>query len=353
MKRLVPCTVLAVVAAVLALPADAVEPRTSTPGVRLLVENGSTRDVVRRQTSPVTTDRRVRIRPTKVSFGDLPPVPARKAVLHPRSTTVRDSLVFHPGIRGNVRTARLVVTGPSGDVVLRRELPRRAFPTVRWDGRDTTTGRPLPPGRYRVDVDATDSAGNRVSAEPVTVRISRDRLVWVEKTRQVVPDEVDHASTCGTWGDSNGCGDYDPCGQVEPSALFPGGLSHQGVDPCPGLGSTGAGTDNWFAVPEAVRGVAAIRVAFTGAPTHAAESDPGTVRAYSFATSSEVVATSATGASTGWVLEPWGGTGSWFDPIRQTPRMPPSALWSFSTTGTDSFDVTSYTVDLRYLAVAD
>ena len=351
MRRFLPCTVLAVAAALLALPADAVEssasaaigPASGGPHVRAGDGSGGG-----------TSERPLRIGPTKVTFGDLPPVRAGKAVLHPRSTTVRDHLLFHPGIDGHaVRTARLVVRGPKGDVVLRRELPRRAFPTVRWEGRDARTGRPLPPGRYRVRVLATDAAGNRVSAEPVTVRISGDRLVWVEETRQVVPDVVDHASTCGTWGDSNGCGDYDPCGEVEPSAVFPGGLSHQGVDPCPGLGSPGAESDSWFTVSEAVRGVAAIRVAFTGAPTHAGEGDTGTVRAYSFATDSEVVATSATGASTGWVLDPWGGTGAWADPVRQTPRMPPSALWSFRTTGTDSFDVAAYTVDLRYLAVAD
>ena len=31
----------------------------------------------------------------------------------------------------------------------------------------------------------------------------------------------------------------------------------------------------------------------------------------------------------------------------------PGAAWSFATTGTDSVDVASFTVDVRYLAVAD
>ena len=301
----------------------------------------------------VEIDRVLRAGPTKVAPGDLDRGPAAKAVLYPHSTTVRDRVVLHPVLHEHgLRRGRLVVTGPTGEVVLRKTLSPSGLPRVRWEGRDLRTGRPLPPGAYRVDVRATDRAGNRGTAPSVTVEVSGDQLVWIEETRQVVPQDVDHPTTCGTWGASNGCGDVDPCGPVVPSALFPGGLSHQGVATCEGyLGSPGAETDSWFAVREAVRGLAAMRVSFAGAPTHAGETDAGTVRAFSYATSSDVEVTSATGGSTGWVLEPWGGLGASYDPIHGSPRMPPSALWSFRTSGTDSFDVASYTVDLRYLGI--
>ena len=41
------------------------------------------------------------------------------------------------------------------------------------------------------------------------------------------------------------------------------------------------------------------------------------------------------------------------EPERDIPQRAPGAAWSFATTGTDSVDVASFTVDVRYLAVAD
>jgi hypothetical protein len=57
-----------------------------------------------------------------------------------------------------------------------------------------------------------------------------------------------------------------------------------------------------------------------------------------------------TGQST-WVDDPAWGEGSAGDPDRYIPRRDPAAAWSFFTTGTDSVDVATFTVDVRYLAV--
>jgi hypothetical protein len=173
----------------------------------------------------------------------------------------------------------------------------------------------------------------------------------VEETRHVVPDDVDHVTRCGVWGDSNGCRDGIKCGPVLPSARFPGGLTHRSA-PCTdyraAYGPPAAVTENWFPVPDTVRGIEAMRIAFAGAPTVDGEADAGTLKAYSMRHRAEVTTTSSTSGSTGWIEEPWGGTGRARD-HNGMPGMPPSALWSFQTTGDDSFDVASYTVDLRYL----
>lgn len=123
-------------------------------------------------------------------------------------------------------------------------------------------------------------------------------------------------------------------------------MSHRaGVcEPSPWRTDQVARNDYYVPVPEAVRGVAATRIAFQGAPMEPEESDPGRL-VYQ---GQEVVSSSS--AQTPW-FEPWMGQGQ--DRGAGQPRVPPSSVWTFRTTGTDAFDVATFTVDLRYLAVAD
>ena len=286
--------------------------------------------------------------------------------VYPRTRVVEDTLgllgvILEDG--GRIPRSVLLVRDDDGAVVARRDLVEHPTGVVEdgwwrddpmlWDARDRR-GRPLPPGRYTATVVGTDHLGNRGASRPLRLWVSERRLTWVEETRQLRPQDVAHGSVCGTWSSGNGCGDVEECGPVLPSALFPGGLSHQGAASCPyGFGAPGAESDNWLEVPEAVRGIAAARLSFTGAPTRAGGSDTATLSTYSYATRAQVSVTSGTGASTDWVQQPWGWLGTPGDPSRSEPRVSPSVVWSFTTSGTDSFDVASYTVDLRYLAVAD
>ena len=63
---------------------------------------------------------------------------------------------------------------------------------------------------------------------------------------------------------------------------------------------------------------------------------------------SDVVGTSG---QSEWVLDPVWGEGEAGEPDSYVQRRDPGAAWSFFTTGTDSVDVASFTVDVRYLAV--
>ena len=103
-------------------------------------------------------------------------------------------------------------------------------------------------------------------------------------------------------------------------------------------------------VPEAtgVRGLAAVRVSFVGAPTTAGEPDTGTLVVSGAGGGSRVVGTSGQSA---WVEDPAWGEG--LDRSYPLPQRDPAAHWSFGTSGTSSVDVASFTVDVRYLAVAD
>ena len=95
-------------------------------------------------------------------------------------------------------------------------------------------------------------------------------------------------------------------------------------------------------VTEAVRGVDSARVAFTGTPTSPGDSDVGTM-AYGGETVS-----SSTGGQGDWHPS-WIGKGQPGGEFQ--PRVAAGAVWTFTTTGTDSFDVASFTLGLRYLAV--
>lgn len=148
---------------------------------------------------------------------------------------------------------------------------------------------------------------------------------------------------------ANGCGDVSYCGTLVPSTLFAGGLSLRspscsddsgGIINVPGIVSV-----HLVTVPDAVRGIDSYRVAFSGTPTVPGETDPLILHAGG----SDV--TSSSTAET-----PWLTSGSYLDGeagFMGIPRLRPSVLWSVETTGDNSFDVASFTLDLRYLVVAD
>ena len=150
---------------------------------------------------------------------------------------------------------------------------------------------------------------------------------------------------------ANGCGDFAPCGKVVPSTMYAGGLGYR-PEPCvPADSQRSDAATSWhlLEVPEAtgVRGLEAVRVSFAGAPTTAGGPDVGTLSVLG-TNGATVVGTS--GQST-WVEGPaWGEGLDRSYPLRQ---LDPAAHWAFSASGTNTVDVARFTVDVRYLAVAD
>ena len=122
----------------------------------------------------------------------------------------------------------------------------------------------------------------------------------------------------------------------------------------PGSFHSRASSAHLLEVPEAtgVRGLSAVRIAFAGAPTTAGEPDTGTLRVWGDGTEDDVSIVGTTGQAT-WIDDPGWGEGDVGDPDRHLPRRDLAAAWSFSTLGTDSVDVATFTVDVRYLAVPD
>jgi hypothetical protein len=295
----------------------------------------------------VDVDRRFR-----VSVGADPAYGARRAdpvVVYPRSTAVRDTVGLRAiALERGVTRARLLVRAPDGRVVAETPVVRTGDEVVEarltWAGR--RSGRPLPPGRYPVEVRGTDRAGNRATSRPLAVLVSRHVLEWREETRIVQPA----ATVTGPCARStaNGCGDVSHCGTVVPSALFVGGLSLRSATcsdhPTGIINLPGAVSLHLVTVPEAVRGIDSYRVGFTGTPTRAGEDDPLTL------TAGDSTLTSSSGARTPWLTSgPYldGDTGG-----MGIPPLRPSVWWKAETAGDDSFDVASFTLDLRYLAVA-
>lgn len=281
--------------------------------------------------------------------------PAREVqAVYPRTRVVRDSvglLAPAASVDEGFRRELLLVKDPEGQVVLRRNLLERPTeyvdddglklrPAV-WEARDRDD-RALPRGRYTAVVTGEDLVGNTGSAK-LPLWVSAERLVWVEETRTVVPADA-ATQACG-WSSALGACDSlnASCGALVPSTLFRGGMSHRsGV--CAGYPwqtIQQARSEYYVPVTEAVRGVDSTRVAFTGAPTNPGESDAGTL-SYGGETVS-----SSTGGQGGWHPS-WIGKGQPGGELQ--PRVAAGAVWTFATTGTDSFDIASFTLGLRYLA---
>lgn len=268
-------------------------------------------------------------------------------VVFPRSRVVRDRVgLVAEAVERHVEDGRLVVRDPQGRVVTRAPLRRQGATyaaRLAWQAR-RPDGRPLRPGTYDVSVRGTDLAGNTATSRPFPVRVSKRRLAWREESRTVLPLDTQVGECDRTL--ALGCGDVVHCGVVVPSDRFAGGLSLRSAV-CPGPYDRSDATSlHRITVADAVRGIDSYRVGFTGAPTVPGETDPLTL-------SGGDAVLSSSGAA--WT--PWLTTGPYLDgqpgEAEYIPPLRPSVQWRVTTVGDDSFDVAAFTVDLRYLAVAD
>lgn len=296
--------------------------------------------------------------PTLVAptFGSEPGGPAR---VYPRTTVITDTLPIRAAVGDNkVDFFELVIRDARGRVVRRADLDERregpAGPsfgtgrTVEWAA--VRGGKPLPQGRYTAVATGRDLAGNRGRSAPLRIWVSDDELEWQERTETVTPVGSVPIEPCG----GSGCGDFQPCGTVVPSAQFADGLSYRSAECTGDLPYSLATRTHVLPVPEStgVRGIAEAKVAFTGAPTVAGESDVGDLGLYASAAPKAVV-TASTGGETPWVANPYGGAGRVIlDEDGDVLVIPPEVRWTFTTRGSDSVDVDRFTVSYRFLAPA-
>jgi len=279
--------------------------------------------------------------------------------IYPRSTAVRDAIDLALHAEHGTRRVSLTIRDARGRAVLRRV--ERNVETdedgllldERWNAR--LGGRALPPGRYRAVVAGIDRAGNH-GRDVQPIWVSKERLVWHEEIRTVLPYDSVGGGACFFDGGS-GCADADyynpPCGTVTGSQLFAGGLSYSSTA-CPEgrVGTDRASRTHWLPLPGATRGVVSARVRFEGTPTHTGEGDVGTlsISATDYDQSSHT--TSGTGGETADV-EPRYGHGVPGDIAGSGDAIPPGVLWGFSTKDGNAVDVQRFLVTARYLAVAD
>ncbi len=286
--------------------------------------------------------------------------------VYPRTSVVRDSVSLRPLLHEKARWARLVIKDRRGRTVLSEDVTDADDLTysnadygqphpddVVWTAR--RRGKALPPGRYRAFVRGRDVAGNINRTDTYPLRVSREALEWREETR-AVGAQGSRTAVCGFLSTANGCGEAPAeCGVVVASALLAGGLSYRSAecDPARPERNT-ASALHYLPVPETagIRGVAAARVSFAGRPTPEAGSDQGTLAVWREQRGApQVTVSGSTGATTGWVDCPRGCRGivvSEYD-----GRFDPGVVWSFTTRGTSSVDVATFTVEVRYLAVTD
>ena len=290
------------------------------------------------------------------TFGAEPGAPAR---VYPRTTVVADTLPLRADVWDNkIDFFELVIRNARGRVVRRADVDQRrmgpAGPsfgtgrTVEWAA--VRGGEPLPKGRYTAVARGSDLAGNTGRSAPLRIWVSDDELEWQERTETVTPVGSGATEPCA----GNGCGDFQPCGTVVPSTRFADGLSYRSAE-CTGEFRYSLATRTHFLpVPEStgVRGIAEAKVASTGAPTAAGESDVGDLILYASAASNALVRAS-TGGETPWVANPYGGAGRVvMDEDGDDLVIPPEVMWTFTTRGSDSVDVDRFTVSYRFLAPA-
>lgn len=292
------------------------------------------------------------------TFGAPTGAPAR---VYPRTTAVTDTLPLTANVWDNkVDFFELVIRNARGRVVRRADVDERGTGpdrrpsfgtgrTVEWAA--VRGGKPLPKGRYTAVARGRDLAGNAGRSDPLRIRVSDDRLEWQERTETVTPA----GSVAQDYCVGSGCADFQPCGEVVPSARFAGGLSYRSVE-CTGEFKYSLATqDHALLVPDAtgVRGIDSARVAFVGAPTTDHETDQGRL-SLSTRGGPYVEVSGATGGQTVWSSNLVGAQGQVVeDHDGETVVIPPRVEWTFTTEGNDSVDVATFTVDVRYLAVAD
>ena len=284
-----------------------------------------------------------------------------RARVYPRTAVVTDTLdlsaIAH---EKEVTFFELVIRNDRGRVVRRADVGERLPYAIGGGFRDigrtvswaaVRGGKPLPRGRYTAVVVGGDTAGNTGRSEPLDIWVSAEKLEWRQTTTTLTAQASRTVGACA-YTTANGCGEDAPCGEVLPSTTYAGGLSYRprACEPADPRRSDAALAHHMLEVPEAtgVRGLAAVRVSFVGSPTTAGEADTGTLAVPGVHGASRVVGTSGRSE---WVDDPaWGGG---LDRSYPIPQRDPAALWSFSTSGTSSVDVATFTVDVRYLAVAD
>ncbi len=278
--------------------------------------------------------------------------------VYPRSTAVRDAIDFSVNAEHRTRRLSLTIRDARGRAVLRRVErdvepdDRGSLLDERWTAR--LGGVALPSGRYRAVVAGIDRAGNR-GRDVQPVWVSKERLVWHEEVRTVLPHDSVGGGACFFDGGS-GCNDatyYNPpCGTVTASQLFAGGLSYRSTA-CPEgrVGTDRASSSHWLPLPGAPRGVVSARVRFVGTPTHAGEGDVGTLSISATDYEQTSYATSGTGSETADV-EPSYGHGVPGDYTGSGDPIPPGVLWGFSTKDGNAVDVQEFVVTARYLTVA-
>lgn len=264
----------------------------------------------------------------------------------PRSRSVRDGLPLSVSMPTDTKAAWLVVTRPDGKRFRDRSVDTsQRWSVVKWEAR--RKGKPLPAGRYQVALGGVDTTGNRGVGAPVAVRVSNARLGWQRVTRTVAP-APSFRDICW-FVPSPGCGDRPvDCGTTARSARYPDGLSYRSRECAEGPDMASA--MHYTGVPETagLRGVHAINVSFTGSPTVEGTADVGTLRIGGGSDGPRTIDVSgSTGATTGWLEAPVWGLGD-TNPER---RIAPGAVWTFFTEGTNSVDVESFTVSMRYLQI--
>ncbi|MDR7253346.1 hypothetical protein J2X46_002331 [Nocardioides sp. BE266] len=282
--------------------------------------------------------------------------------VYPRTSVVRDAVSLRPLVQEKARWADLVIKDARGRTVLSQDVTDARDATytnadygkehpddVVWTAR--LHGKPLPAGRYRAFIRGRDSVGNTNRTPAYPLWVSREALEWREATRVVTASES-RTPVCGFLSTANGCGEEpQPCGQVVPSTLLTGGLSYRSAQCAPGAnGRSEAWSLHYLPVPETagVRGVGSAKVAFAGRPTADGDTDQGTLSVWREDFSlPDVDVTGSTAAETPWVDCPRGCRG--IDAYDES--YDPGVIWSFMTTGTDSVDIGTFTVTVRYLAV--
>jgi hypothetical protein len=255
--------------------------------------------------------------------------------VYPKATIVDDHVRLHWVLDGwnpwdeeffpeddQPAKVQLRITSRFGDVVWRRTKRNDYTPVFDWYG--VRNGKALRAGRYTARVTVTDEAGNR-RRDSVDLSVSHKQLLeqtWTTTIRAgQAQTYVPHFGGC------NGC--PETCGPA-PSERFADGLSFR---PCPP--TTGWATIGYFGadVPLPEAPVDTYRITAAGGPTTPGGADEGSL-----------LGSVAAGEGT--------TTTSWFR-VQNTghpylPQQDRPVIWRFSTSGSNSYDVATFTIDYHY-----
>lgn len=266
---------------------------------------------------------------------------SRDAV-YPDTTAVTDGVVVvtetpgAPFVGPTVRVRRA-----SGGVVATIAVSGHDTPYLygTWRGTDDDGAR-LPNGKYAVSSTWQDVYGNQLtSSRPVSIRSGTLHLVERSTTVSAAGARVSNGVTC-TPPSPHMCADSPGS---TPSTQYLEGLTFAGN----GIGTYhGAVSGFEIALPWALDATHdEFRISYTGAPTNSGDTASDTAGRLS--SSSEVHATTTAGGTT---TTDWGRPDAWRAPYSK-PYRDGVVWWSFNNSddGT-SYDVESFTVDVRHWA---